>query len=97
MEKEFTTQELQAAIETLKTEKLRHLNVLQGDVQSLQADLDALDRVGKRLLQISHCAGPKPTTHRTGPEPTRLKIEGTWEDAVKKSLTVSKPPEGWPR
>lgn len=34
---------------------------------------------------------PKP-----GPEPERLKIEGDWEDAIKKALKTPRPPEGWP-
>jgi hypothetical protein len=32
-----------------------------------------------------------------GPEPDRLKIEGDWKSAVKKSLGKKKPPEGWPK
>jgi hypothetical protein len=31
-----------------------------------------------------------------GPEPDTLKIEGKWQDAVKKSLTKEKPAERWP-
>ncbi len=31
------------------------------------------------------------------PPPETLKIEGKWEDAVKKSLTKKKPTESWPR
>jgi len=26
-----------------------------------------------------------------------LKIDGNWQEAVKKSLTKKKPPEGWPK
>jgi hypothetical protein len=32
-----------------------------------------------------------------GPKPDTLKIEGDWRDAVKKSLSKKKPPEGWPK
>jgi hypothetical protein len=32
-----------------------------------------------------------------GPKPTVLKIEGDWYDAVKKSLDVKKPANGWPK
>ena len=32
-----------------------------------------------------------------GPKPDLLKIEGDWEEAVKKSLEKKKPEEGWPR
>ena len=37
---------------------------------------------------------PQPTK---GPEPERLKIEGDWVKAVDHSLTVKRPPEGWPK
>jgi len=32
-----------------------------------------------------------------GPEPDRLKLEGDWKTAVKKSLAKKKPLEGWPK
>jgi hypothetical protein len=32
-----------------------------------------------------------------GPKPDTLKIEGKWQDAVKKSLTKKKPADGWPK
>lgn len=32
-----------------------------------------------------------------GPEPERLKIEGDWEEAMKRALGKKRPPEGWPR
>ncbi len=35
---------------------------------------------------------PKP-----GPVPETLKIEGNWQDAVKKSLGKKKPAQGWPK
>jgi hypothetical protein len=31
-----------------------------------------------------------------GPDPERLKIEGDWEDAVKKAMGKKRPKEGWP-
>jgi hypothetical protein len=34
---------------------------------------------------------------KTGPKPEVLKLRGTWQDAVRKSLTKKKPPEGWPK
>lgn len=34
---------------------------------------------------------------KTGPKPEMLKIEGRWQDAVKKSLAKKKPPAGWPK
>ena len=32
-----------------------------------------------------------------GPEPERLKIEGDWEEAMKRALGKKRPSEGWPR
>jgi hypothetical protein len=32
-----------------------------------------------------------------GPQPDLLKIEGKWQDAVKKSLAKKKPVTGWPK
>jgi hypothetical protein len=32
-----------------------------------------------------------------GPKPDTLKIEGNWQDAVKRSLQKKKPAEGWPK
>jgi hypothetical protein len=32
-----------------------------------------------------------------GPKPDALKIQGKWQDAVRKSLQKKKPPEGWPK
>ena len=34
---------------------------------------------------------------KRGPIPERLKIEGDWGDAVKKTLAKKKPAEGWPK
>jgi len=34
---------------------------------------------------------------KTGPKPETLKINGKWQDAVKKSLSKKKSPEGWPK
>lgn len=31
------------------------------------------------------------------PKPERLKIEGNWVKAVDHSLTVKRPPTGWPK
>jgi hypothetical protein len=41
----------------------------------------------------------KPTKPRNspGPKPGTLKIEGKWEDAVKKSILKKKPDAGWPK
>ncbi len=33
---------------------------------------------------------------RPGPEPERLKIEGDWEDAIRKALHRTQPADGWP-
>jgi hypothetical protein len=32
-----------------------------------------------------------------GPKADRLKIDSNWKEAVKKSLSKKKPPEGWPK
>jgi len=32
-----------------------------------------------------------------GPKPDVLKIKGSWQAAVKKSLAKKKPTEGWPK
>ncbi len=32
-----------------------------------------------------------------GPKPETVKIVGDWQDAVKKSLNVKKPANGWPK
>ena len=34
---------------------------------------------------------------KRGPKPDTLKIEGNWQDAVKKSLRKKKPARGWPK
>ena len=40
----------------------------------------------------------KPLTNtKRGPHPENLKIHGSWENAVKRSFTKKKPPEGWPK
>jgi hypothetical protein len=39
----------------------------------------------------------KPKKNTPGPKPEVLKIAGDWRDAVKKSLEVKKPANGWPK
>jgi len=34
---------------------------------------------------------------KTGPKPELYKIEGNWQDAVKKSFQKKKPAGGWPK
>jgi hypothetical protein len=43
-------------------------------------------------------AGKKSTAKNAqcGPAPETLKIEGKWQDAVKKSFKKKKPAQGWP-
>ena len=36
-------------------------------------------------------------TSKTGPKPDHLKIDGDWEDAMKKAMGKEKPKEGWPK
>lgn len=38
----------------------------------------------------------KPAKKRTGPKPERVKIQGDWESAVSKALSLKRPKEGWP-
>jgi hypothetical protein len=40
---------------------------------------------------------PKPKKKIPGPKPEIIKIEGDWQDAVKKSLEVKRPANGWPK
>jgi len=43
-------------------------------------------------------AKPKQRTEVTpGPKPDVLKIDGNWQDAVKKSFQKKKPAGGWPK
>jgi len=39
----------------------------------------------------------KPKRKVPGPKPERLRIEGNWRDAMKKSFQTQKPPAGWPK
>jgi hypothetical protein len=39
----------------------------------------------------------RPQKKTPGPKPETIKIKGDWQDAVKKSLEVKKPVEGWPK
>jgi len=34
---------------------------------------------------------------KSGPKPEVLKLHGSWQSAIKKSLKKRKPPEGWPK
>ncbi len=38
----------------------------------------------------------KRTESTPGPKPDILKLEGDWQENIKKSLSKKKPPEGWP-
>jgi hypothetical protein len=38
----------------------------------------------------------KKATRKSGPEPARLKIEGSWEGAVGVALKKPRPEKGWP-
>lgn len=39
----------------------------------------------------------EPLPSPPGPKPQYLKIEGNWQDAVKRAIQKKKPPEGWPK
>ena len=34
---------------------------------------------------------------KRGPKPEILKLEGNWEDAIKRSLQKKRPAKGWPK
>jgi hypothetical protein len=36
-------------------------------------------------------------TSKPGPKPETLKIDGNWQDAVRRSFQVKKPKGGWPK
>ena len=40
---------------------------------------------------------PEKLPQTPGPKPEVLKIDGNWQDAVKKSLSKKKPANGWPK
>ena len=46
--------------------------------------------MAKRKLKATKKAKP-------GPKPDTLKIEGNWQEAVKKSFEKKKPIGGWPK
>jgi hypothetical protein len=53
-----------------------------------------------RKPQTQHSGSAKRRGKRKetpGPKPDILKIEGDWQDAIKKSFTKKKPPQGWPK
>jgi hypothetical protein len=39
----------------------------------------------------------KPAKLIPGPKPDILKLEGDWQESVKKSLTKKRPLQGWPK
>ncbi len=39
----------------------------------------------------------KKVKKQTGPKPEVIQIDGAWQVAVKKSLSVKKPVNGWPK
>jgi len=53
---------------------------------------------GKWYSEAMSVKKPKKTAKvKTGPKPELYKIEGNWQDAVKKSLLKKKPAGGWPK
>jgi hypothetical protein len=40
---------------------------------------------------------PRKNAQQPGPKADRLKLEGNWRDAMKKSLSKKKPAQGWPK
>lgn len=39
----------------------------------------------------------KPKPRKRGPVPETVKVEGTWQSAVKKALKKKRPEKGWPK
>jgi hypothetical protein len=37
------------------------------------------------------------TSKKRGPKEERLKINGNWQEAIKKSFLKKKPKDGWPK
>lgn len=48
----------------------------------------------KKIRMASTKRRPK---RKTGPKPDVLKVEGDWQEAIKKSLAKKKPEDGWPK
>jgi hypothetical protein len=44
-----------------------------------------------RLIQKPESSTPR------GPKPEVLKIDGDWQEAIKRSLEKKKPADGWPK
>ena len=53
---------------------------------------NGVEQMAKRITKDKPSSKAKP-----GPKPDVLKINGNWEDVVKKSLGKKKPATGWPK
>ena len=40
---------------------------------------------------------PKAIEKKPGPKPERVAIDGDWQKAVEKAVSIEKPPGGWPK
>jgi hypothetical protein len=49
------------------------------------------------IVKAKAASPGKPERTAKGPEPERLKIEGDWVQAIDHTLTVKRPPQGWPK
>lgn len=65
-------------------------------VRSFHAPEAFLTSEGK-LDRMRDMSKQKPEKQKSGPKAETVKIEGDWEDSVKKALEVKRPKEGWPK
>lgn len=50
----------------------------------------------KKVVKTSR-SSLKSESCKTGPKPEILKLEGNWENAVKKAMEKKRPKDGWPK
>jgi hypothetical protein len=63
--------------------------------RSLISEVGAV-RLAYRNGSWYHACMAKDRQDKPGPKPDHLKLEGYWEEAMKKALKKEKPKEGWP-
>ena len=75
------------------TSKLAHTSLTDNLVRKMEAwYLRMCSHRQKGQPETAHKEGSRP-----GPKPEVLKINGDWQEAVKKSLAKKKPKAGWPK
>jgi hypothetical protein len=77
------------------TTKSTHDPLIERAAQAREKAQGAI-RWGKQVRELAEVTLAKVT--KPGPALELFKIEGMpWQEAIKKSLTKKKPPEGWPK